>query len=107
MNLFSRLKLEYAHLFRAKPTIGYFTSNNTFDYSDLSINTIAHTYAINSSKQKYPSHSIINNFTKVWTCLYVLPRAMYLNKMPFEYKDENEYKNTNPSKQKIGLYFPW
>ena len=32
MNLFSRLRLEYANLFQPKSTIGYFTSNNTCDY---------------------------------------------------------------------------
>ena len=108
MDLFSRLRLEYPVMLTVNDNFGYFTSKRTTNYEKYDINDSSHAHAMNICSNETSSNKEMENFTKIWTYLYVFPTAMYLDTLPFDYRCKSEvWPEINQSKKKIGLYFPW
>ena len=108
MDLFSRLILEYPVMLTVNDNFGYFTSKRTTNYDEYAINDSAHAHAMNICRKEILSSKGIENFTKKLAYLYVLPTAMYLDTLPFDYRCKSEvWPESIQSKNKIGLYCPW
>ena len=106
MDLFSRFRLEYPVMLDAND-FGYFTSTRSVNYDEYAINDFAHANDMNICSNETLSNREMENFTKIWTYLYVLPTAMYLDTLPFDYRCKSEvWSESIQSKKKIGLYFP-
>ena len=108
LDLFSRLKLEYPVMLSLKEELGYFTSKRSTNYDEYVINVAAHTHTLEICKKENISNKGMEEFTKNWTYLYVLPTAMYLDSFPIGYKSKSEvWPRSNQPEKKLGLYCPW
>ena len=107
VNLFSKLRLEYADMFAKKDNFGYFYSIRETNGQGFKYNSMAYEIAMEKFKhQQYVDQSLIS-LTSIWEYLYVLPTAVKSNMFPFDYQDHGEYFKKRNNKEKIGLYCPW
>ena len=110
MNMFSRFILEYDQFMKANELLGYFTSASYPTCNEEIINEIvdvAHAETSNLHSEPSQQDSLITCVTKIWKYLFVLPRAIYIDRFPVNYIDKEKYENGFSMKETIGLYCPW
>ena len=108
--MFSRLILEYKQFTEEDSLLGYFTSRTYQTCNEENINEmvhVAHAEASNFHSEQSQHDSLVIGVTKIWKYLFVLPRAIYIDRFPVNYIDKEKYENGFSTKETIGLYCPW